>query len=627
MVDWTKVKVVASPAGPTYGNPLFGGYQGTFGSYSMRGFYQPMRVAGATVREMLKAAAAQAWNVPVASVTAASGAVSLNGASTIRTYGQLAASAALQAPPTNPPLLGSGQYIGKSMPRADLPAKVNGSAIYGIDVQMAGMLCASVLNSPVFGGTLPAGSLPVTPAGCVAVVGLGNAVAVVAHDTYAAIKGARSLTVNWSLPAGATQVSNGSILSAAQKFMTNGPAQTAETVGNAAAAYASAPFKLDQTYTLPFVPHACMEVLNCTAVVTANSCTIWAPTQSQANVVATAAALTGLPSSAITLNTTFLGGGLGRKLETDFISQAILIAMAMKGTPVKMTWSREEDFRHDQYRPMALSRVQAGYDAAGNILAWSNRLVAPSYAYQHGGSIGVDFLTIPGAIGLPYAFGSRLVEYVRHTATVPVGSWRSIGCSINNFVVESALDEIAVATGVDPLALRQNLLQGNARALAVLDAAATMGGWSTPTPAGHARGLAFCASDNGFVAQVIELTRPTKSTVKVLTVSCAVDVGLAVNPDCVTAQIEGGVVHGLSSSLWGQMPIGGGKAQISNFDNYRMMRMSDMPVINVQIINGGGSLGGAGEISVPPVAPAVASALARLKGARIRSLPILGGGG
>jgi len=258
-------------------------------------------------------------------------------------------------------------------------------------------------------------------------------------------------------------------------------------------------------------------------------------------------------------------------------------------------------------------------------VSWSNRLVAPSYAYQHGGSTGVDFLTIPGAIGLPYAFGARLVEYVRHTTTVPVGSWRSIGVSINNFVVESALDEIALAAGVDPLALRQNLLAGNTRALAVLTAAASMGGWGTAAPTGHARGLAFCASDNGFVGMVAEVSQPTATTIQVHAVSCAVDVGLAVNPDSVTAQIEGGIVHGLSSALWGQMPISGGKAGVANFDNYRMMRMRDMPVINVQIINGGGSLGGAGEISVPPVAPAVAGALSRLKGVRVRTLPMFGG--
>jgi len=366
-----------------------------------------------------------------------------------------------------------------------------------------------------------------------------------------------------------------------------------------------------------------MEVLNCTALVTASTCTIWAPTQAQSAVVATATTITGLPASAIIVNTTFLGGGLGRKIEQDFISQAIRIAQTMPGTPVKLTWSREQDFAADQYRPMALARVQVALDSSGNVAAWWSRLVAPSYSFQHGGSTGVDFLAITGATGIPYKFSNRLVEYVRHPAPVAVGSWRSIGCSINTFVTESAIDEAAAVSEVDPLAFRQRLLSDNARALAVLNAAAALAGWGNPLPVGRARGLAFCFTDNSYVAEIVEVSQPTSGVMRVHNVACVVDCGFAVNPDAVTAQIEGGFVHGMSSALWGQVTISSGRANVRNFDSYRMVRMREMPIIKVQIINGNaGSLGGVGEISVPPAAPALANAWAALTGQRIRSLPL-----
>ncbi|MHB1207165.1 MAG: xanthine dehydrogenase family protein molybdopterin-binding subunit, partial [Rhodospirillaceae bacterium] len=562
-----------------------------------------------------------ALNLPVGSLTAANGRITGGGA--FLTYGALADSAAKEAPPPNPPLIGTGQYIGVSVPRSDIPVKVNGKAVFGIDVRLPGMVYAAIQNAPVVGATLTPGMTIAAPTGTLAAVALDTAVAVVAKDTYTAMRAARNLKVNWSIPTGNNTISSAGIMTQAQQLMTTGPVMTAETVGLPQGALLTATKALDLTYNVPYLAHACMEVLNCTALVTPTSCTVWAPTQAQTAVVATAAAVTGLPVSAITVNTTFLGGGLGRKIEQDFISQAIRTAKAMSGTPVKLTWSREQDFAGDQFRPMALARVQAGLDAAGNIVAWWTRLVAPSYSYQHGGKTGVDFLAITGATALPYAFTHRLVEYVRHTAPVAVGSWRSIGCSINTFVTESALDELALAAGVDPLAFRQRLLAGNPRALAVLNAAASLGDWATPPAAGRARGIAFCFSDNSYVAMVVEVSQPTTGTMKVHAVACAVDCGMAVNPDSVTAQIEGGIVHGLSSALWGQVAITGGRANVSNFDSYRMMRMRDMPVVKVQIIDGApASLGGAGEVSVPPVAPALANAWAKLTGQRLRSLPL-----
>ena len=633
MVDWSRVSVQIAPANPVYGNPFLRGTQGTFGSLSMRGYFAPTRKAGATVREMLKLAAASAFGIPVSALTAANGKVFVTGTNNSLSYGALAANAALQTPPANPPLLGTGQYIGVSVPRADIPVKVNGKAVFGIDVQLPGMVYAAVQNSPVVGGTVPQGISFAKPAGAIAVVPLDTAVAAVAKDTYTAIRAARNISVNWIVPTGNAAISSASIVADASKLMATTPPQTAETAGWAQGAILAAAKAYDQTFTLPYLAHACMEVLNCTALVTASGCTIWAPTQAQTATAATAATITGLPANAITVNTTFLGGGLGRKIEQDFIAQAVKIAKTMPGMPVKLTWSREQDFSADQYRSMALVRAQAALDSSGNVSGWWTRLVAPSYAYQHGGSTGVDFIAIAGATGLPYAFPNRLVEYIRHPAPVPVGSWRAIGCSINTFVAESVLDELASMAGSDPLTLRQKLLANNPRALAVLNAAATLGGWNTPSTAGHARGLAFCFSDNSYVAEVVELSQPSPGTIKVHSVACAVDCGMAVNPDALTAQIEGGIVHGMSSALWGQVTFSSGRPNARNFDTYRMMRMREMPVIKVQIINGDPtSLGGAGEISVPPVAPALANAWAALTGQRIRTLPMFpgssaGGGG
>ncbi len=620
-VDWRNVSVQSAPANSAFGNPILRGTQATFGSLSMRGFFAPARIAGATVREMLKMAAAKAFNVPVGSLTTANGKVFAG--NSFLTYGNLAASAAKETPPVNPPLLGTGQYVGVSVPRSDIPMKVNGSAVFGIDVRLPGMVYAGIQNAPVVGATVSPGATFAVPPGTLAVVALDTAVAVVARDTYTSTRAARNLQVNWSVPAGNGAISSAGIMTQAEQFMTTGPVLTAETVGYPQGAILAAAKTVDLTYSVPYLAHGCMEVLNCTALITATSCVVWAPTQAQSAVVATAVAITGLPASAITVNTTFLGGGLGRKIEQDFIAQAIKIAKTMSGTPVKLTWSREQDFAADQYRPMALARVQAGLDASGNLSVWWNRLVAPSYSFQHGGSTGVDFLAITGATGLPYAIAHRLVEYVRHTTPVAVGSWRSIGCSINTFVVESALDELALTAGVDPLAFRRRLLAGNARALAVLEAAAALGDWGTPPPAGRSRGIAFCFSDNSYVAQVVEVSQPSPGTMKVHAVACVVDCGMAVNPDAVTAQIEGGIVHGMSAALWGQVTFASGRPNVRNFDTYRVARMRDMPVIKVEIINGApASLGGAGEVSVPPVAPALANAWAGLTGQRIRSLPL-----
>jgi len=621
MVDWKKIRAHIATADPKFANPMTHG-QFTGGSTSMRGFYQAMRVAGATVREMLKQAAANRWGVSVSSLTAKNGIVTDGGALTA-TYGGLAADAAALKPPLSPPLLGS-PLIGTSVPRVDIPGKLNGSAVFGIDVRVPGMLYASVKQCPVFGGKLPTGWT--APKVGLAVVPLDNAVAVVSTDTWSAMRAARSLQITWALPSDAAEKDTAAVNAAAQQLMASGSPAIAEADGAALAAIAASPRRLDVTYSLPYLAHAYMEVLNCTVSVTPTRCDIWAPTQAPGNVQATAASLTGLPAKAIHVNTTYMGGGLGRKFEMDYVIQAIRVAMAVK-KPVKLVWSREEDFTHDQYRPMALIRVQAGLDGAGNITGWANRIVSPSILYQRWPTFlvnGVDSQSVDGAIGLDYAFGSRLVEYVRHPVAIPVGFWRSVGHSLNAFSVESAIDELALMSGQDPLAFRQRLLAGNARGLAVLNAAAQLAGWGNAPPAGRARGIAYSVGFGSIVAQVAEIS-VTASSIRVHRVSCAIDCGIAINPDSVKAQMEGGIAHGLAASLWGNMTFTQGKANFSNFSRYRMLRINEMPQVDVKIVSSGGPIGGVGEPGVPPIAPAVANAYARLTGTRVRALPFFPG--
>lgn len=622
--DWTRVTFEFAPAAPAYANFVTHA-QLTGGSMSVRGYYNGLRVAGAAAREMLKSAAALTWGVPASMCTASQGAVSATVSGQLRTltFGALAPAAAGLPVPPSPPLTPDSalRLIGKPLTRLDLAAKTTGAAIFGIDVRVPGMAYAAIKHCPQLGGTLA--SVPRKPSGATAVVALDNAVAVVVEDnTWHAMQLARSIKVAWSIPPAVSSLTSASIMSAAQKLMVSGTPAIAQSVGNSASAFASAARQFNQSYDVPYLAHATLEPLNCTASVTPTRCEIWAPTQAAGIVAQTAATITGLPAIAITVHTTFLGGGLGRKFEQDFISQAIRVSKALM-RPVKLTWSREEDFGNDQYRPMALCRVQAGLDAKGNIVAWQNRIVSPSILHQRGwiGANAVDSQGVDGAIDLPYAIDNLLVEYVQHPSTVPVGFWRSVGFSINTFVVESAIDELALLAGMDPLAYRQRLLANDARSLNVLNTAAALGGWSTPVPKGHARGIAFFEGFGSTVAQVIEVSGSAKA-IKVVRVSCAIDCGTVVNPDTVAAQMEGGIVHGLNAALWGKMTFSNGVASPRNFNGYAMLRLRDMPQVSVSVLASGGFIGGVGEPGVPPVAPALANAYAKLTGIRVRSLPM-----
>ncbi len=628
-VDWSKVKVAQAPAGASYVNPVTGS-QLVGGSMSVRGYFQGMLKAGATARQMLVSAAATQLGTSIANCTVANGIVTntLNGATV--TYGAVAAAAALVPVPSDPVILSSTRgykLVGTSAPRKDIPSKTNGSAIFGIDVRVPGMLYAAVKHSPVLGGTLA--STPAKPSGAIAVVPFKNAVGVVAKDTWTAFKALNQLSVSWTRPATAAAMTDATILATANTLMTSGTPRVAETVGSPTAGLAASATLLNMTYTLPYLAHACLEPLNCTVSVTPTSCEIWAPTQAPGMCVQTAATITGLPASAIKVNTVHMGGGLGRKFEQDYIAQAVTISKAM-GKPVKLTWPRSEDFRNDQYRPMAVTKITAGLDTYGNPVYWSNRIVSQSILGQRGWlpSGAVDSQAVDGAVGMPYAINNRLVEWVPHTATVPVGFWRSVGHSINAFAVESAIDEIATKLGVNPLAFRRRLMVGNTRGLAVLDRVAALSNWATTPAAGIARGLAYHESFGSIVAQVVEIQRvaataTTAATVKLLRVSAVIDCGLAVNPDNVAAQIQGAVMQGLSAALWDKIGFNSGVPNVSNFNAYPSLRMRQAPRIDVAVISTpGAAIGGVGEPGVPPAAPALANAYAALTGIRLRSLPM-----
>jgi isoquinoline 1-oxidoreductase beta subunit len=658
MVDPARVQLVQG--GPTLATPApVGSAINTVGSGVTRNNFWKLRDAGATAREMLVSAAmARVGDSSRGSFSVADGKVTHLPSGSVFTYGQLAAAAALVPPPTNAALVPDSQFrcIGKTLPRPDIPLKVDGSAVYGLDVRVPGMVYAVIKHCPSFGGTLaatpsvPSGAYAVVPTRIAAGTGRGaeavgnvNAVAVVGPTTWDAWQAARRMTLQWTLPANAAALNSTQFKSDAQALMTSAtpysaagpnPPGTVYTVerstADAAAAIAASPKALDSTYYLPYVSHACLEVLNCTVDhVAGTRCEVWAPTQSAKSALTLVMALTGLPESKVIIHTTFLGGGLGRKAELDFISQAVQVAMAV-GRPVKLMWPREEDFTHDQYRPMALVRVRAGLDANGFVSGWTYRNVSPSILGQRGAVLGPkgDSQGYEASQELPYNFGARLTEWVPHASPIPVGFWRSVGASINTFAVESMMDELAGAAGQDPYQFRRARLT-DPRWIAVLERVAQASGWGTAAPSGRARGIAIGTAFNTIVAQVVEVSA-TAAGPKVTRVWVAVDCTLVVNPGSVEAQIVGGVVHAINATLYGQQTFVNGAAQAKNFNTSRMMRLSEMPQVQVLLMPSAvadrtRALGGVGELGVPTFAPALANAWARLSGKRVRSLPFYPG--
>ena len=653
-IEWNQVVVEQSPVDPVVSYV-------TGGSSAVRGRFTPLRTAGATARELLVAAAMlKTDDYDRSRYQAVSGTVVYTGllSSTTWTYGDLAADAATpeaKALLPNPiPLTPASEYrlIGQSVPRLDIPLKTNGDAEFGLDVFLPGMVFAVVKHCPTIGGVLS--SPPVKPSAAIAVVplkasdtrgavtsGTCNAVAVVADNTWKARNLARSLSVKWILPTSTANVDSASLLTQAQQLLATGqpliaePSKPTPAVSDietqVANAMAGAVIIAGETFTLPYLAHATMEVLNCSVRLTytdtgaLDQCEIWAPNQAASWVADTAVGLTKLTKDRITVHTTFLGGGLGRKIEQDYISHAIQVALVVK-RPVKLTWMREEDFGHDQYRPMALVQAQAGVDANNKIVAWSYRNVSQSILGQRGWLPpgAVDSQAVEGAVKLPYSRGTYVTEWVPLPAGIPVGFWRSVGSSINSFVVESLIDMLAAQAGIDPFDFRYSLVS-DARVNAVLAAADQLSSWRKSLPAGHAWGMALAESFQTVVCEVMDISQPTAGTIRVHRVACAIDCGTAVNPDSVEAQMQGGIIHGLSAALWGQVTFAKGIAGQTNFNRYRTLRLSEAPEITVSILPSQAPPTGVGEPGVPPVAPALANAYARLTGQRVTRLPFFPG--
>lgn len=661
MVDPGRVRIVAGA--PSLANPAPVGCSiATVGSSVTRSNYWRMRDAGAAAREMLVSAAmAQIGDANRANYAVKNGVVTHAPSGATRTYGQVAAAAAKLPVPTNAPLVPDSQFtcIGKTFPRPDIPFKVDGSAVYGLDIRLPGMLYAVIKHGPAFGATLagtpavPAGMVAVVPTKVVAGTGRGtevtgavNAVAVVGSNTWDAWQAAKQLSASWKMPANASALNSSQFLADAKTLMASAPPYVAgganppgtlytveRSSADANAAIARAPQVVDATYSLPYVAHACMEVLNCTVdYVAGTKCVIWAPTQMAKSVLGLANTLTGLPVEKITVHTTYLGGGLGRKAELDFISQAIQVGMKL-GKPVKLMWPREEDFTRDQYRPMALVHVRAGIDASGYVGGWTYRNVSPSLLGQRGLVLGPtgDSQGWEASQALPYDFGARLTEWVSHPSPVPVGFWRSVGASINTFCVESMIDELAKAAGQDPYQFRRARLT-DPRWIAVLEAAANAAGWSSAPPAGTARGIAIGEAFDSIVAQVVEVSKNASTgALKVGKVTVAIDCYRPVSPGQIQAQITGGVVHAMNATLYGRQTFANGAAQSKNFDHNRMVRLQEAPSVKVVILPAPAAadrnvpIGGVGELGVPTFAPALANAWARLTGTRVRTLPFYPG--
>ncbi len=644
--DWSKVRYEYAPANDAYANPTLPfKAQLTGGSSAIRGAWRPLREAGAKARAMLVAAAAAQWNVSAGECQTENGSVVHTGSGRQAEYGSLAEQAGQLAVPANVPLKDPKTYrfIGKPIARLDLPEKVTGKATFGLDARPEGVLVAVVARCPTFGGklqTFDAAKARAIP-GVRLVAKIDSGVAVVANSYWEAKRGRDALEITWNHGPHANLSSE----EITERFeqLANGEGRVARKAGDASAVLAAAPKKVDAVYSLPYLAHATMEPMNCTAHVRKDGVTLWVPTQFQSGPSffagggsrGVAASIAGVPLSSVEVHTTNLGGGFGRRSELDFVAEAVQIAK-LAPAPVKLIWSREDDIRHDFYRPASYHKLSAALGSDGMPIAWSHRVVAPSIMSRFlpgwlpnwmahlAGPMkgGIDPSAVEGAADLPYAIPALEVTYAQADVGVPVGFWRSVGHSSNPFVVEGFVDELAAAVGQDPFEYRRKLLANAPRHRKVLETAAEKAGWGGPPPAGRFRGIAVHESFGSFAAEVAEVSIEAGNQVRVHRVVCAIDCGMVVNPDTIAAQIEGGIVYGLSAALKGKVTIEKGGVKQSNFHDYQVLRMSEMPVVEVYLVPSGDLPGGVGEPGTPPIAPAVANAVFAATGKRVRTLPI-----
>ncbi|TCW75927.1 aldehyde dehydrogenase [Burkholderia sp. SRS-46] len=616
----------APPNEKLFFDPLLGG-QLTGGSTSVRYAWEPLRRAGATARTLLVNAAAKQWSVDPATCRAENGEVLHPPSGRRASYGQLADAAAKLPVPKDVALKKPADFklVGKPVKRLDSPEKVDGTAQFGLDVRLPGMVYAVIVNSPVFGGTVA--SVDDTSAkqirGVRQVVRADNAVAVVGDHTWAAKRGASALVVKWNEGAGA-KVSTRDIAADHARAADSGKGAVARKDGDVDKAFANAKTRVDAVYEQPLLAHATMEPVNCTVHVRPDGCEIWLGTQVPTRALDAVQQITGFPREKIVVNNHLLGGGFGRRLEVDMVVQAVKVAKQVNA-PVKVIWTREEDIQHDMYRPYYYDKISAGLDANGRPIAWRHRIVGSSImarfappAFQN----GVDPDAVEVAAELPYDLPNQLVDYVRQEPRhVPTAFWRGVGPTRGTFVVESFIDELAAQAKADPVQYRRALLGKAPRARNVLEVATKAAGWGTPLPKGQGRGVSVMHAFGSFFSIVVDVA-VDDGDVQVKRVVCAVDCGMVVNPNTIEAQVQGGIIFGITGALYGEITIENGRVMQSNFTDYRMLRINETPPIDVHIVKSAEAPGGIGEPGTAATAAAVSNAIFAATGTRLRKLPV-----
>jgi isoquinoline 1-oxidoreductase subunit beta len=626
-VDLEQVRLEhAPPNEKLYANPLLG-VQATGNSNAIRGAWQPLRQAGATARTMLVAVAAKKWNVDPTSCRAQSGEVLHSPSGRRIKYGALAVDAARMSVPENVVLKQPRDFklIGTPAKRLDTPAKVNGTAVYGIDARPPGVKIATLAQSPVFGGRVKNVDDAAAKAvkGVRQIVRLDDAVAVVADHMGAAKKGLAALVIEWDDGPNA-KLTTDNIAGELEKATLN-PGPVAQNIGDVDKAMASAATKVEATYQVPFLAHATMEPMNCTVHVRKDSCEVWVGNQAISRVQAGAAKAAGLPLDKVVVHNHLIGGGFGRRLDVDGVVRAVEIAKHVDA-PVKVVWTREEDIQHGMYRPYWVDRISAGLDDKGRLVAWNNRFAGSSVIARWlppGFKDGLDPDSTEGAIDLVYDLPNFHVEYVRvEPPGIPTAFWRSVGPSHNVFVTESFLDETAAAANQDAVAYRRALLGKSPRAKAVLELAAQKAGWGQPLPDRAGRGVSLQFVFGTYLAHVAEVEVSKNGAVRVRRVVCAVDCGTVVNPDTVKAQIQSGIIFGTTAALYGEITVKNGRVEQTNFDTYQLLRINEAPEIEVYIVESSEPPGGMGECGTSAIVPAVANAIFAATGKRLRKMPV-----
>jgi isoquinoline 1-oxidoreductase subunit beta len=634
--DWSRVRVESAPADKQrYGNFAFGGLQGTGGSSAMANSWMQLREAGARARAMLLAAAAAQWHVPVEQLRVKQSIVYHPDGKTQASFGSLVARAASLPVPEKVALKDPKdfQLIGRrDSPRVDVAAKCDGSAQFTLDVSLPGMLVALIKRPPRFGGTVrsfdPAAASAIP--GVVKVVQVPRGVAVIARNFWAAKQGREALQVDWDESHAETRSS--ATIMAEYRQLAAKPGTSARNDGDAAKALGEAAHKVTASFEFPYLAHAPMEPLDAVVKLTASSCEIWAGDQFQTVDQGNAAQAAGLTPQQVSIHTLYAGGSFGRRANpySDYIAEAVSVAKAYgaDGTPIKLQWTREDDVHGGLYRPMYFHRIEAALNRSNELTGWRHLIVGQSILRGTPMAAmiknGIDATSVEGAATIAYDIPNIDVQLTTTEVGVPVLWWRVVGSSHTTFAVEAFIDEVAHAAGEDPFTFRRKLLKASARMRGVLELAADKAGWNSgPLPKGRGRGIAVCEAFKTFVAQVAEVTVDDTGQVRVDRVVCAVDCGTAINPDVIVAQMEGGIGFGLGAVLYGAITLKDGRVEQDNFNNYRVLRMNEMPKVEVHIVPSTEAPTGVGEPGVAPLGPAVANAVFAATGKRIHVLPFL----